>query len=61
MLNYLDVTDKVFIFASKRSVMNQLTNEEPLKQMADMKGFDEQMPCIGIFASQAHVRYNKSS
>ena len=33
-------------FASKRSVMTQLTNEEHQKQMADMKGFDEQMPIL---------------
>ena len=29
--------------------MTQLTDEEHKKQMADMKAFDEQMPCIGIF------------
>ena len=29
--------------------MTQLTNEDHKKQMADMKAFDEQMPCIGIF------------
>ena len=29
--------------------MTQLTNEEHQKQMADMKPFDEQMPCVGIF------------
>ena len=29
--------------------MTQLTDEEHKKQMADMKTFDEQMPCIGIF------------
>ena len=29
--------------------MTQLTNEERKKLMADMKVFDEQMPCIGIF------------
>lgn len=30
-------------------MMNQLTNEDHMKLMADMKAFDEQMPCIGIF------------
>ena len=30
-------------------MMTQLTNEERKKLMADMKAFDEQMPCIGIF------------
>ena len=34
---------------SKEIVMTQLTNEDHKKQMADMKAFDEQMPCIGIF------------
>ena len=29
--------------------MIQLTDEEHKAQMADMKAFDEQMPCIGIF------------
>ena len=29
--------------------MTQLTNEDHQRQMADMKAFDEQMPCIGIF------------
>ena len=29
--------------------MTQLTNDEHKQQMADMKAFDEQMPCIGIF------------
>lgn len=29
--------------------MTQLTDEEHKAQMADMKAFDEQMPCIGIF------------
>ena len=29
--------------------MTQLTNEDHQRQMASMKAFDEQMPCIGIF------------
>jgi hypothetical protein len=29
--------------------MTHLTDEEHDKQMADMKAFDEQMPCVGIF------------
>ena len=29
--------------------MTQLTEKEHNAQMADMKSFDEQMPCIGIF------------
>ena len=29
--------------------MTQLTNEDHQRQMADMKAFDEQMPCMGIF------------
>ena len=29
--------------------MTQLTDKERNAQMADMKSFDEQMPCVGIF------------
>lgn len=29
--------------------MTQLTGKERKAQMADMKSFDEQMPCVGIF------------
>ena len=29
--------------------MTHLTDEQHAAQMADMKAFDEQMPCIGIF------------
>ena len=29
--------------------MTQLTDKERDAQMADMKSFDEQMPCVGIF------------
>ena len=29
--------------------MTQLNDKEHAAQMADMKAFDEQMPCIGIF------------
>ena len=29
--------------------MNKLSSEEHSAQMASMKAFDEQMPCIGIF------------
>ena len=29
--------------------MTQLTDKERAAQMADMKSFDEQMPCVGIF------------
>ena len=30
-------------------VMTQLTDQEHKAQMAAMKSFDEQMPCVGIF------------
>ena len=33
----------------KELVMTQLSDEDHKQQMADMKAFDEQMPCIGIF------------
>ena len=29
--------------------MTQLSDIERQAQMADMKSFDEQMPCVGIF------------
>ena len=29
--------------------MTQLTDKEHKAQMADMRSFDEQMPCVGIF------------
>ena len=29
--------------------MTQLSEKDHKAQMADMKAFDEQMPCIGIF------------
>ena len=29
--------------------MTQLSNKDHAAQMADMKTFDEQMPCVGIF------------
>lgn len=29
--------------------MTQLSQKEHDEQMADMKSFDEQMPCVGIF------------
>jgi len=29
--------------------MTHLTDEQHAAQMADMKAFDEQMPCVGIF------------
>ena len=29
--------------------MTQLTDKERKEQMAEMKSFDEQMPCVGIF------------
>jgi hypothetical protein len=29
--------------------MTQLTENERKQQMADMKSYDEQMPCVGIF------------
>ncbi len=38
-----------YICTQNDRIMTQLTNEEHNMQMADMKAFDEQMPCIGIF------------
>lgn len=37
--------------------MTQLTEEQKREQMADMKSFDEQMPCVGIFwyDQEAHM------
>ena len=29
--------------------MTQLSDQDRKAQMADMKSFDEQMPCVGIF------------
>ncbi len=29
--------------------MTQLSDKDHKAQMADMKSFDEQMPCVGIF------------
>lgn len=33
----------------KNDIMTNLSDEERKAQMADMKSFDEQMPCVGIF------------
>ena len=38
--------------------MTQLTDKERKEQMADMKSFDEQMPCVGIFSiDYSYQRY----
>ena len=34
---------------SDKTIMTQLSDKEHNAQMADMKSFDEQMPCVGIF------------
>ena len=47
-----DYSKNVCTFAAKSSIMTQLTDEEHRKQMADMKAFDEQMPCIGIIENR---------
>ena len=31
------------------TIMTQLSDKEHKAQMEDMKSFDEQMPCVGIF------------
>ena len=36
-------------FTRIRVSMTQLTDKEHQAQIADMKSFDEQMPCVGIF------------
>lgn len=40
---------KFSTFTQKKIVMTQLTDEDHQQQLASMKAFDEQMPCIGIF------------
>ena len=50
-MNYLEDNRKLTIFAPliMIPIMTQLSDKEHNVQMEDMKSFDEQMPCVGIF------------